>query len=83
MLALARAVNARLAAVVSGDDEELRPHLTLARVKEPRGLRAQALFEGLESVHLGVTRVDAVTLFESRQAGGVLRYVPLLRTPLR
>ena len=30
-----------------------------------------------------VTRVDAVTLFESRQSGGALRYVPLLRTPLR
>ena len=83
MQALAHEVNARLDALVGGDPDELRPHLTLARVKEPRELRAPALLSGLERVALGVTRVEAVTLFESRQAGGTLQYVPLLRTPLR
>jgi 2'-5' RNA ligase len=82
MVALAHEVTARLATVMPLDNEELRPHLTLARVKDPRGLRAQVLFDGLEAVSLGLTRVDAVTLFESRQTGGVLRYVPLLRTAL-
>ena len=82
MQAVAREVNARLDALVADDTEELRPHLTLARVKEPHGLRAQPLLAGLERVALGVTRVEAVTLFDSRQAGGVLRYVPLLRVPL-
>lgn len=82
MVALAREVTARLATVMQGDDGELRPHLTLARVKDPRGLRAETLCRGLETVSLGAMRVEAVTLFESRQTGGVLRYVPLRRTPL-
>jgi RNA 2',3'-cyclic 3'-phosphodiesterase len=82
MAALARQVNARLEALAGPDTEELRPHLTLGRVKEPHGLRAPALLDGLETVRLGVTRVEAVTLFESRQTGGTLHYVPLLRVPL-
>ena len=83
MVALAREVNARLGGLAGADPEELRPHLTLARVKEPHGLRAQTLLEGLETVALGVTRVEAVTLFESRQTGGTLQYVPLQRTALQ
>lgn len=82
MVALAHEVNARIDALVGAGTEELRPHLTLARVKEAHGLRAPALLAGLETVALGVTRVEAVTLFESRQAGGVLQYLPLLRTPV-
>jgi len=82
MVALARAVNARLGPLVGGDPEALRPHLTLARVKEPHGLRAPGLLAGLETVSLGTTRVEAVTLFESRQSGGSLQYVPLMKTPL-
>ena len=82
MVALARAVNQRIGRLVGSDPEELRPHLTLARVKDPRGLRSTALFAGLEDVALGVTRVEAVTLFESRQAGGSLHYVPLMKTAL-
>ena len=82
MVALARAVNQRIDHLVGRDPEELRPHLTLARVKEPHGLRSAALLAGLESVALGVTRVEAVTLFESRQGAGGLQYVPLSRTPL-
>lgn len=82
MVAISREVNARLAPFVSEDGDELRPHLTLARVKEPHGLRAQTLLAGLEAVPLGVTRVEAVTLFESRQSGGSLQYVPLMRAAL-
>ena len=82
MMALARAVNERLEPLVGRDPEELRPHLTLARVKEPHGMRAQPLLDGLEQRSLGVTRVEAVTLFESRQTGGRLQYVPLMRTAL-
>jgi 2'-5' RNA ligase len=83
MVAVAREINARLEALVGADRDELRPHLTLARVKEAGGLRAQPLLTGLEDVPLGVFRVDAVTLFESRPAGGSVRYVPLARTPLQ
>ena len=82
MVAVAREVNARLAPLVGDDPEELHPHLTLARVKEPHGLRAQALLAGLETVALGVTRVEAVTLFESRQGAGGLQYLPLMKTAL-
>jgi 2'-5' RNA ligase len=82
MATLAHQVNARIEALVGGDPAPLRPHLTLARVKEPQGLRAQALLAGLEDVPLGVTRVDAVTLFESRQSGSGLQYLPLVKTAL-
>lgn len=82
MVALAQAVNQRVDRLVGGEAEALRPHLTLARVKEPHGLRAATLLAGLEAVALGVTRVEAVTLFESRPARGGVEYVPLLRTPL-
>jgi RNA 2',3'-cyclic 3'-phosphodiesterase len=82
MVALAHEVNARLAPLADVDSEELRPHLTLARVREPHGLRGQTLLEGLDAVALGITRVEAVTFFESRQTGGTLQYIPLLRTPL-
>jgi 2'-5' RNA ligase len=82
MQALAHEVNARLEAILGEEREQLRPHLTLARVKEPRGLRAHALLSGLEDLALGVTHVEAVTLFESRQTGATLEYIPLLRTPL-
>jgi 2'-5' RNA ligase len=83
MVGGAGAVNARLDRLVGADAAELRPHLTLARVKEPRGLRASALLHGLETVALGVTRIEAVTLFESRQSGGSLQYVPLITTSLQ
>jgi 2'-5' RNA ligase len=82
MVALARDVNARIAALVGDDPEEVRPHLTLARVKEVQGLRSEALLAGFEAVALGVMRVEAVTLFESRQSGGSLQYVPLMKTAL-
>ena len=82
MVALAHEVNARIAELVGDDPEEMRPHLTLARVKEAQGLRSQDLLAGLETAALGVMRVEAVTLFESRQTGGRLQYVPLMKTAL-
>jgi 2'-5' RNA ligase len=81
--AIAREVNARIGDTVAPAGEELRPHVTLARVKEPRGLTARALLAGFEAVDLGVMRVQSVTLFESRQSAGRLQYVPLLTTALR
>jgi 2'-5' RNA ligase len=82
LVALAREVNARLDPLVGGDPEELRPHLTLARVKEPHGLRVQTLLAGLEQLPLGSFRVEAITLYESRQSSGGLQYVPLQTTAL-
>ena len=80
---LQREAFARVArAVPLVSERDARPHLTLARVKEPAGLRARALLEGKEGVMLGSIDVDAVTLFESRPAAGVVHYSPLMQTPL-
>lgn len=82
LVALAREVNARLDPLVGSDPEELRPHLTLARVKEPHGLRAQPLLAGLEDVSLGTFRVESITLFESRPSRDGVQYLPLVRASL-
>lgn len=82
VVALAREVSARLAPLVPEEDEDLQPHLTLARVKEPHGLRAPSLLEGLAAVRLGVIRVEAVTLYETRPSKNGVQYLPLLRTTL-
>jgi RNA 2',3'-cyclic 3'-phosphodiesterase len=78
-----REAYARLGGVLPLEPEpDPQPHLTLARVKEPAGLRARSLLAETEGVRLGMIRVDAVTLFESRQGGGSLQYVPLMKTAL-
>jgi 2'-5' RNA ligase len=77
------AVSQRLLGVgIAGEDRPYSPHLTLARVREPAGLRAASLFAGL-SPSPGRTRVDAITLFESRLSPKGPTYVVLQRTPLR
>jgi 2'-5' RNA ligase len=63
-------------------EREARPHLTLARVKEPGGLRASALLDGFDRARLGIQRVDAITVFESRPTGGGVQYLPLWHTAL-
>ena len=83
LMALAREVNARLDPLVGADPEALRPHLTLARVKEAGGLRAQPLLAGLEDVSLGTFRVASVTLFESRPSRDGVQYLPLVRASLQ
>ena len=64
------------------EDRPYRPHLTLARVKEGGGLRSRTLLEGLTERALGATRVEAITLFESRLSPKGPTYVPLQQTPL-
>jgi 2'-5' RNA ligase len=81
--ALAEAVCGRLAdAGVAREERPDRPHLSLARVREPAGLRAAALLDGLQDRRLGTSRVDAITLFESRLSPHGPSYVPLQRTLL-
>jgi 2'-5' RNA ligase len=65
------------------EDRPYRPHVTLARVREPAGLRSSALFETLEGPRFGTTRVDAITLFLSRTSPKGAVYTALHRTPLR
>ena len=59
------------------------PHLTLARVREAAGLRGSRLCEGFENQVVGTTRVETITLFESRLSPKGPAYVALQKTPLR
>jgi len=67
---------------IPNEDRPYSPHLTLARVREPAGLRASSLFEGL-SPNPGQTCVDAITLFQSQLSPKGPTYTVLERTPLR
>jgi 2'-5' RNA ligase len=81
--AIEREVTARLAGVgIEPEDRPYSAHLTLARVRDAAGLRADPLLECHRTVELGATRVEAITLFESRLSPKGPTYVPILRTPL-
>ena len=68
---------------VAPESRDYRPHLTLARVRDAVGLKSASLLEGLADQVVGTTRVEAITLFESRLSPTGPTYVPLRRTPLR
>jgi 2'-5' RNA ligase len=77
-------VSARLQQIgVPPDDRVFSPHLTLGRVRDAAGLKAPALLAGIDATPLGTSRVEAITLFESRLSPNGPTYVPLHRTPLR
>ena len=79
-----RELSARLATCgVPRDARPFRPHLTLARVREPAGLRSGPLFDGVGDLNFGASRVDAITLFESRLSPKGPSYRALQRTALR
>jgi 2'-5' RNA ligase len=77
-------VSGRLAQLgISREEHDYSPHITLARVREPAGLRTQQLLEGLIDQKWGNVVVEAATLFESRLSPKGPTYVPLQRTLLR
>jgi 2'-5' RNA ligase len=83
LTAVEQVVRDRLA--VAGVDPEVRlfnPHLTLARVRDAGGLRAEALLDDLAGTVLGTSPVDAITLFESRLSPKGPRYLAIHRTLL-
>lgn len=81
---LEREVGARLEGLrIPRTAADYNPHLTLARVKHPGGLRAETLCAGLEKVVLGTVAIEAVTLFESRLSSTEPVYVAHCRTLLR
>lgn len=83
LAAIEQEVSARLASSgVVREDRPYSPHITLARVREPSGLRAWALFKGVVTQRFGGWRVDAITLFESRPSPRGHQYVALQTTPL-
>jgi RNA 2',3'-cyclic 3'-phosphodiesterase len=68
---------------IAPDSRAYRPHVTLARVKDAGGLRVRGLFDGLADRAFGLSPVDAITLFESRQSSDGSVYVPLQSTRLQ
>jgi 2'-5' RNA ligase len=71
----------------AGRPLEARPysaHLTIARVKDARGPSARAARDIVRSAvgRGGASRVEEITLFQSRQSEGGSVYDPLLRIPL-
>ena len=83
LIALEREVSARLAPCgIPAEGRPYRPHLTLARVREPNGLRTSALFDGLDRT-LGTTAVRTITLFQSRLSPKGPTYLALQSTHLR
>ena len=84
MTALEAEVSARLATCgIPPEGREYSPHLTLARVRDAASLRARDVLEGVPQGPFGATRVDAITLFESRLSPKGPTYVPLQRTALQ
>jgi 2'-5' RNA ligase len=68
---------------IAPEGRPYRPHVTVARVKEARGLRVRGLFDGIADRAFGVSAVDAITLFQSRPSSDGSIYVPLQSTRLR
>lgn len=65
------------------EQREYRPHLTLARAKDPRGdPRLARCAEGLADRSLGASHVDRVILFRSQPGRGGSRYTPLAEPAL-
>ena len=69
MMAIEREVSARLAAAIGLPPERsYMPHLTLARVRDAAGLHRQDVAAAAPAGPIGVTHVEAITLFQSQGA---------------
>ena len=71
-----------------GFEPERRPyaaHLTIARIKDARGVRRQDIAAAAARlpVVVATSRIDSVTLFRSRLSPKGARYESILRIPLR
>jgi 2'-5' RNA ligase len=83
LMRIERGVRHRLTqAGIRAEERAYRPHLTLARVRDAAGLTSRTLLEGFAGTSLGRSRVEAITLFESRLSPRGPDYVPRHRTPL-
>lgn len=83
VIVLEHEVSARLAQCgIPPEGRPYRPHLTLARVRDAKGLQVQTLFDGLDG-RLGATTVRTITLFQSRLSPKGPTYLTLQSTHLR
>jgi RNA 2',3'-cyclic 3'-phosphodiesterase len=84
LLHLEREISARLVPLgIPEEDRPYSPHLTLARVREPAGLKSARLLEGLTDRRVGTTHIEAITLFQSKLSPKGPTYTPLLRMLLK
>jgi RNA 2',3'-cyclic 3'-phosphodiesterase len=82
LLRVEREISGRLERLgIAPEERPYSPHLTLARVRDPAGLRSAALLDGLADQVLGSVRVDAITLFQSKLSPKGPTYTALLRIP--
>lgn len=83
-VALEREVTARLDTCgIPSEERPYRPHVTIARVREPAGLRARLLLDEFHDRAFGASFVETITLFQSRLSPKGSVYVPLQSTHLR
>ena len=81
--AVEREVTARLDACgIPPEERPYRPHVTVARVREPAGLRTRPLLDEFDDRAFGSSLVRAITLFQSRLLPKGSVYVPLQSTEL-
>ena len=64
------------------EERAYSPHLTLARVREPAGLKTAHLLDGLTDRRIGTVPIGAITLFQSKLSPKGPTYTPLLHIPL-
>ena len=84
LVGLEEAVSARLEqAGIPRESRPFNPHVTLARVREPAGLRGPDLLAGLPAPPHAGGRIDAITLFASRLSSQGPTYTALRRLSLR
>ena len=84
LLLVERETSARLTPLgIPEEERPYSPHLTLARVRDPAGLKSAPLLDGLTDRRIGTTRIDAITLFLSKLSPKGPTYTPLVRTPLK
>jgi RNA 2',3'-cyclic 3'-phosphodiesterase len=83
LLRVEREITARLTPLgIPEEDRAYSPHLTLARVRDPAGLKSARLLDGVTDRRIGTTRIETITLFHSKLSPKGPTYTPLLRTPL-
>jgi RNA 2',3'-cyclic 3'-phosphodiesterase len=83
LLRVEREITARLTPLgIPEEDRAYSPHLTLARVRDPAGLKSTRLLEGLTDRRIGTTHIETITLFHSKLSPKGPTYTPVLRTPL-
>ena len=83
LLQVEREITARLTPLgIPEEDRAYSPHLTVARVRDPAGLKSARLLDGLTDHRIGTAHIDAITLFQSKLSPKGPTYTPLLHTRL-